>query len=389
MNSRFDAIVVGGGPAGAAAGHVLAASGMSVAIVDRAVFPRDKLCGGALSERSEAIFKSIFGAAWDAAIETVANGIAFYHNNQFLNRVDNYRPIYFTSRRNFDNCLLELAARRGATVLQGVPVSSIDRRLSTVSLANDRVLRADFIIGADGVNSRIAKVLGLNAGDSPDLALGLELEVPRDEMKRQPSAPEIYFGVVRWGYGWVFPGRTSFNVGVVGLLNKNPDLQVRFDSFLCNVCGVIPRLKWKGHHIPFGSFRRRPGLGNILLAGDAAGLVEPVTGEGIAFAMLSGKCAAEGIIEAAASGNPGDACKFYRLRYEKITRLMSQAKIMRRLIFPEMTQRLFTKVLSRSRGAIRQYMDLLAGDIGYADYAKYLLRKVASRALDELGITGL
>ena len=375
MTHRFDAIIVGGGPAGSAAAHVVAASGMNVAVVDRATFPRDKLCGGLLSERSEAVFKSIFGQAWGPTIETIASGVVFYHKDRYLNRLEWHRRVYFTSRSQYDTYLLELAAKRGARILQGTAVSSIDPQSRTVSLADGRQLHADFVIGADGVNSRIAKQTVRSKPGRNASAFGLEVDLPGDLLRRSVSAPEIYFGVVRWGYGWIFPKRDSITLGIAGLLPDNRDLRPDFEKFLRQVCGYLPEVRCKGHPIPFGNYLRTPGRAAVLLAGDAAGLVEPVTGEGIAFAMLSGKYAAEAILQAASSGDPDSALDFYLLEYQRIVALLRQAKWMRYLLFPALSEKLFVRVLSRSQTVIKKYMDLLAGDIDYTDYFSFVVRK--------------
>lgn len=375
LNTRFDTIVVGGGPAGSAAAHTIAAGGMSVAVVDRAVFPRDKPCGGLLSERSERIFKGIFGQAWGPAIETTANGVVFYHGDRLLSRLDYYGRVYFTSRSHYDTYLLELAAKRGARILQNAAVSSIDPQNCAVFLANHPPLRADFIIGADGVNSRIPKQINCSNRSRRALALGLEIELPRGLLKRPVEAPEIYFGIVKWGYAWVFPKKNSITIGIAGLLKDNRDLKPHFEQFLRQICGYVPNIEFKGHPIPFGSYLRIPGHRSVLLAGDAAGLVEPVTGEGIAFAMLSGRYAAEAVLQAASGGDPNAALGFYLPEYHRITDLLRQAKWMRYLLFPSISEKLFVRVLPGSQTVIKKYMDLLAGKIDYTDYFSFIAKK--------------
>ncbi len=148
-----------------------------------------------------------------------------------------------------------------------------------------------------------------------------------------------------------------------------------FKNFLRQRFGEIPAGKIKGHHIPFGDFRRVPGRDHILLCGDAAGLVEPITGEGIAFAMQSGHLAAEAIREAAAAGNPAAALGFYQPRYETIAASFRHANRLRHFLFPRASQNLFSKILPRTASIPRRHLDLMADEITYADYGKFLLRK--------------
>jgi len=377
LDQKYDVLVVGGGPAGSAAAHVLSESGMNVGVIDKAIFPRNKLCGGLLTQRSQAVFKSVFGEAWGPAIETVADGIVFYYRDRLLNQLDSYKRVFFTSRPNYDTYLLELAEKKGARLFQGMDVSSMDLQSRTVFLADGRSIKADFIIGADGVNSRISRQIETSPDRSRTLALGLECELPRDMLRRPVESPEIYLGIARWGYGWVFPKKNTITIGLAGLLNTNKSLRAQFEQFLKQICGFQPEIPYGGHHIPFGHYLDNPGRGATLLVGDAAGLVEPVTGEGISFAMLSGKYAGEAVIRAAAQGNPDTAMQFYLEGYRKITSLLKQAKWMRYLLFPEVPQRLLIRALPQSQSIMKRYMDLIAGEIDYADYLSLIFKKLA------------
>jgi menaquinone-9 beta-reductase len=369
-------VVIGGGPAGSAAAHIMSGTGMNVAVIDKAIFPRNKLCGGLLTERSQAVFKSIFGEGWEPAIETVSDSIAFYYRDRFLNQLDSYRRIYFTSRPNYDTFLLDLAAKNGARIFQGRIVSSIDLQNRTIILADGQKIQADFIIGADGVNSRVCKLIAGSRDRRRTLAFGLECEIPRDLLKRSVQSPEIYLGIARWGYGWVFPKKNSVTVGLAGLLNSNSSLRSNFEQFLRQICGFLPGIPYEGHHIPFGHYLNMPGRAATLLVGDAAGLVEPVTGEGIAFAMLSGRYAGEAVVKAAEQGDPNAALDFYLVGYRKITSLLKQAKWMRYLLFPEISQKLLVKALPHSQSIMKKYMDLIAGDIDYVDYFSHIFKRL-------------
>jgi len=236
-------------------------------------------------------------------------------------------------------------------------------------------LRGDFIIGADGAISRTAASLGLSLRKD-SLAVGLEIDYPRQGPLADLAKPEIHFGIIRWGYGWVFPKKDSLTVGIAGLAKKNPDLRYGFQSFLKHICHCVPDIRWRGHPIPFRDFRLRPGIGNILLAGDAAGFVEPVTGEGIAFAMESASHAAHAILDAAGQGDPRGAWKHYQRRCEELVRFLSQAERMRYLVFSAISERLFAKAIERSKSVIYRYMDLAWDEMDYADYFRFLVKKL-------------
>ena len=376
MNS-YDAVIIGAGPGGSAAAYILAGAGLRVALVEKESFPRDKLCGGLLSQRSEKIYKSIFGDQWHKVYEYEASGARFFHNLKFLNEISNYRKIYFTRRTDFDHHLVRLAIAKGADLFERTVARSIEQENALVRLSNGTAMRADFIIGADGAISTVARNLGIPL-HKKSFAVGLETELPRLGEKADLALPEIHIGAARWGYGWVFPKTDTLTVGVAGLVRKNPDLKNSFYTFLGKICPEARDLKWKAHPIPFRNFMRRPGRQNVLLIGDAAGLVDPVTGEGIALAMQSASYAAQAIINAAAIGDPKSAMEHYQKKYDKTVGFLSHAQWMGYLVFPQLSQKLLARVLAGSANVIRRFMDLLADEMDYADYSRFLLGKMGS-----------
>ncbi len=372
-NPQFDAIVVGAGPAGSSAAFSLASAGMRVALIEKARFPREKLCGGLLSERAEKVYQGIFGDGWHQSYELMASGMRFFYQARWINELRNHRKIYFTTRSKFDGHLVQLATGKGAMFYDGVGVRAVELQPGCVRLENGDQMTGAFIVGADGTSSRVARSLGLLMPKS-NLAAGLEIELPRSGTRAGLDLPEIHFGMVRWGYGWVFPKKNSLTVGIAGLVQKNHDLRKNFQHFLEELFPDRPEMTWKGHPIPFGNFMRQPGKANVLLAGDAAGLVEPVTGEGIAFAMQSGGFAAQSILEAAGEGFPERALDHYRVKHGSIVRHFGHAKWMRYLVFPSTSERTLAKVLARSHSMARQFMNLMAGEMDYMDYLTFLLK---------------
>jgi geranylgeranyl reductase family protein len=366
---NFDVVIAGCGPAGSAAAHVLCSAGMKVALIDKCVFPRDKLCGGLLSTRARSVFEGIFGNAWGPAIESETYGVRFFGRNGLLNSVGSSYPLYQTSRFTFDAYLLELAAKKGPEMVHGASVASVDRERNQVILKNGTVFRSDFIIGADGVTSRVRSSLFPGPFDKNAHALCLQTEVPRDWVRERKSLPEIYFGFVRWGYAWVFPKKDSLNIGMGGSYSVNREMKQLFTDFFRHVVGRDPQ-HIKGHYISFGNYLKTPGRGNILLTGDAAGLMDPLTGEGISFALLSGRFAAESILQAAQRGVPGKAYDFYKSRYYSIVRFFSPAKLMRYFVFPRFSEARLLKALPRAAVLFENYLALLAGQTSYYGFAR-------------------
>jgi len=376
LKSTYHVIIVGAGPAGSAAAYTLASAGLDVCLIDKSVFPRNKLCGGLLTLRSWKIYNQIFKTDWAPTILNTSRGIDFYYRNRFLCSVDDYSSLFSTQRSIFDMFLVQQAKGKGAVFLQGMPVKTVDIQSSSVRLQNGKILKAAYIIGADGANSILARSLPGNSFNKKNMALGLEMEVPILEKYNKRNQPEIYFGIVNWGYGWVFPKKETFTVGIGGSLKKNKDIRNVFKHFLKQRFGDVPRGNIKGHFLPFGNYHPKPGCNNVLLCGDAAGLVEPITGEGIAFAMQSGHYAAQAVLYATNQNNPQSAYRHYLEKYHQITRLFKYANVMKYFIFPKISEKIFINTLPKTRTVPRKQMDLMADAIDYKDYVKFLLKKL-------------
>ena len=194
--------------------------------------------------------------------------------------------------------------------------------------------------------------------------------------------PHIYFDVMPWGYGWVFPRGDTCSIGVGGLVRKGTDFRATLRELVGMTCteGTWDRLKVQGFSLPFGNFGRTPGRKGILLIGDAAGLAEPVTGEGISFAVESAGLAARAIGDAFAAGEPASAGRRYTKLYRKaLYPQFNQARWARLLLYPRLTLPLAMHALSRNPDRIRWFFEVSSGGISYAEYTRRMLRSIIFR----------
>ena len=286
---RFDAIVVGAGPAGSAAAHRLASAGASVLLLDRARFPRDKPCGGGITVRAVPLLPEPV----DAVVEDRATRVRLRAGYRGGFERESRQPlVLLTQRARLDAFLAERAAAAGADFRDGVRVESAEG--TTVRLAGGGAAGGDLLIGADGANGVVARSLGL--AERVEHGVALEGNAPHDSAYR--STLLLEFGVVPGGYGWLFPKGDHVNVGVGGWGSEGPRLRDHLGR-LCAAYGLrADRLTAvRGHRLPM----RHPGTvlarGRAAVVGDAAGLVDPFSGDGIYEALLSAKLAARAALD--------------------------------------------------------------------------------------------
>jgi geranylgeranyl reductase family protein len=292
---RFDVLVVGAGPAGSAAAMHLARGGARVLLADKARFPRDKPCGGGLTGRA------LRHAPCD--VEPVVEHVVdrFVLRAGYGPRVAraSRRPlIRMTQRRRLDLHLAEQAAAAGADFRDEVRVEELTLEdASVTAVVGGSPVLASFVVGADGANGLVARAAGL--GDGIVRGVALEGNVPWGTLDPAPyrRTAWVELGVVPGGYGWVFPKGDHANLGVGGWMGEGPHLRAHLDR-LARMHGLDPGAltNVRGHRLPMRRLGGPAGRGRVLLVGDAAGLVDPLSGDGIYEAFVSARLAAEAIL---------------------------------------------------------------------------------------------
>ena len=287
---RFDAIVVGAGPAGSATAIRLARGGASVLLLDRARFPRDKPCGGGLTGRAVRELP----VDVTPVVEDVVHAfeVRLRYRKRFERR--SAEPlVLMTQRRRLDAFLGAQAAEAGAVFRDGVTLGGLTVGPDGATLrVGSALVGAPVLVGADGVNGSVARAAGLGGGRMYGIALEGNGPLPAGQAGRAT----IELGVVPGGYGWVFPKADHANYGVGGWAAAGPQLREHLRR-LCDVHGVdyAGLAGLHGRRLPI----RRTTVaarGPVILVGDAAGLVDPLSGDGIYEALLSARLAADAVL---------------------------------------------------------------------------------------------
>lgn len=369
----YDLVVIGSGPGGAAAARTGIARGLSVALIDRKIFPREKLCGGLFTGRSEKALRQIFDLGISDDLFLTSDHMRFSADGEVLADLKNAPPVHLTMRRQLDEMLHNAAVDAGAEPILGQGVAEIDEASHTITLKDGQTIGYAVLIGADGVNSSVARHLFGRPFDPDTIGFGLEIESPKTNSR--DGAVEVDFDAANWGYGWSFPKRRSLTVGVGGINSCNSDMKRNMARYVA-LTGSDQEMKYKGQFLPFGDYKTSPGRNDVLLVGDAAGLVDPITGEGIALAMESGFHAAQAAADALQLKDPTRAYGLYLKRIRPIHRSLRQAKQWRLIMFPALMQGSFKTAFRKGSSLQRRYLDLLAGDADYGDLRLALIRRI-------------
>jgi geranylgeranyl reductase family protein len=274
----YDVAIVGAGPAGSTAAYHLATAGASVLLLDKATFPRDKPCGGGVTGRAARLLPFSIEPVVEDVVERLECGLRYRHR---FTRQARGPLAYMTQRRRLDHFLLQQAVEAGAELREG-------------ETADVRELDARIVIGADGCNGRSAKQLGLADG----VVHGVALEANYPYERRYAGAMVLEIAVIRGGYGWIFPKGDHVNVGVGGNGEEGPRLRAELRR-MCETYGIDPDAarETRGYRLPL----RLPGTqlarGRTAVIGDAAGLVDPFSGDGMYEAFLSARLVGDAALE--------------------------------------------------------------------------------------------
>jgi geranylgeranyl reductase family protein len=287
----YDVIIVGTGPAGAILGYELARKGVDVLILEKERLPRHKPCAGGITVKTAKLL--------DFDIRPVARDVVYgaravYKGNRAFSRSYTKPLVYMVMRDEFDYLLAQRAREAGAVLIDDEKVCEIDAIAPGVNVVTTRnAFTARILAGADGARSTVAFKLGLMQDINFGIGLEAEISVSSQRLVQWERLMGLSLGHIRGGYGWVFPKKDHLSVGVGGPLRQAKRLKSGYQALLKSYdLESHSVIRLKSHYLPV----RRKGMAiqskRCLLLGDAAGLVDPLTGEGIYNAIRSAQIAA-------------------------------------------------------------------------------------------------
>ncbi len=293
VGAQWDVAVVGAGPGGLAAAHAAASAGARTIVLERAEHPRYKTCGGGLIGTSLAVAEPRISVP---ARDTVA-AVTFTENGRraFTRRSPGRSVLTMVRRDDFDFAWYRAALAAGAEVRQHAQARALDQdaEAARVTLADGEVVTARCVIGADGSAAISSRHVGVTF-DQQDL--GLEVEVAATAADRAAYRGRVLldWGPVPGSYGWVFPKDDELTVGVIMAKGRGAQTKKYLADLLAGL-GLADRrvVRDSGHLTRCRRADAPLRRGRVLVVGDAAGLLEPWTREGISYALRSGTWAGE------------------------------------------------------------------------------------------------
>ncbi len=293
MSARemYDAIVAGGGPGGATAAYYLGEARRRVLVLEKETFPRYKACGGATSIR---LLKE-FPFTFDPVIESTVKAVSYAYKGEAVTFPIPKCPIRMTMRADLDEYLLRQAR---AEVHMGEALVSAVEEKDRVIVTTSKGIQYEgrYLVGADGPSSIVARALDLRRKKTLLGAIEVEALVPEEVFSLYKDTSVFIFGEIAMGYLWIFPKAGHLSVGIGALRPRPGELQSTLLRVMERYHIPMQGAKMHGHPVPIHIRREKISTARAMLVGDAAGLVDPMSGEGIRYAIQSGRMAAKAII---------------------------------------------------------------------------------------------
>jgi len=389
---NYDLVVCGAGPAGATAAAEAAKAGLKVALLEKQFLPRHKTCGGGIPMVMQSSLRDLVPEAFVESQVTYMRH-TWNFDDAYLAPinppgVDRQLLLWMVQRSIFDNALAQRAVRSGAELRDGLAVRSLEVESDGIKVSaqdiktgSHFVAKAKYVIGADGANGVTVKSTRLR--QNPAIALAMEIEHPHHwgdgHPELRPDVAHLEYGAIKRGYAWIFPKADHLNIGA-GVFRPDRkdarsnrtlrvDLQRTIFEYVEAMGLQIDRDKARFHAHPLPTWQGKEPLheGRILLVGDAAGLINPLFGDGILHAVKSGTIAAQCLADAAADQYTN------RIHAEFATNF--DAALTLAQVFYQWTGACY-KYGVKSEKATRMATQLLCGELLFSDMAGRAMRRL-------------
>lgn len=369
----YQVIIIGAGPAGAYLAYLLSSQGIAVLLLEKEQLPRDKPCGGGITPRVIKLLDFDLNPVIEDAIHSMVITNRFTHPIKFTTA----QPIaYMVSRERFDSFLVDKATRAGAEVRDGVRVDRINQAGDKVAVYSGGVeWQGEILVGADGAFGIVSRTLGLDRERLHFVTLDRQVAVSEERLRLNRGTVKIDFGLVPEGYAWVFPKAGCLSIGMGSMACRGDKLKVLLEAVikeegLERLPGTDSKRGWV---IPLNPELNELHCGRALVVGDAAGLADSFTGEGIFAALYSSHLAAEIIAEQIKRPVPDLQGYTDRVK-DKMEPELSGALRVTRWFYP--VSYLAHKVLQRRPELFTEFIHLTAGDLTYEEFFEFSRRSL-------------
>ena len=352
-------LIIGAGPSGASCAIRLMQAGIDCLLIDRQQFPRPKLCAGLFTHKSQDALRYL---VQEENYNNCMNQTVTSHESKFRLFKDPHHlmvectpdePVTLVDRQEFDQWLVNHYIGLGGQFRDNTQLQSVDF-VNQEATFDTVTVHYDYLIAADGANSTIERLLSKTCPDTfkrkRESTLCLEINVDRSDLDM--DGVNIYFNVVPKSYAWVFAKGDKTCIGMCKLPEQDFDINQTMRHFIADL-GVKNAEKYplRGAMLPIGNYMERPVHWNTLFVGDAAGLVEPLTGEGIFYAIQSGIDAAEAI-----EAN-GTTSAIYINKVKRLTALIDKGQKYQSMLESPKLSSLFFRHCHKHPGFIRHFYD--------------------------------
>ena len=356
MERRYDTVIIGGGPAGMACGITLKAAGAEPIIIERSTFPRNKTCAGLVTAKTYRLIQELFGGEADGGLFCCSSEhVRLFRRTDLLVDAPLERPVRLVNRRGFDSALADRYKALGGDILEGERNIQIDYDSRLITLTGGDTVRYERLLFADGALSMSRRLTGEG---KDELAFGIEVYVPHDLLP--VDSVDLYFGYLNTGYAWVFPHGDTVCIGAADLYRKGADYRAVLEGFLHDLGVSADDLKYIGAFLPYGKAVSQDALpDNIMLLGDAAGLTDPISGEGLYMAMQSG------IYAARALSDPEPKSSYLR-NIAPLTDVVREGKKVQKALYSPIPHSIFMHKVRGNKRIVSYFFENMVEEYRYA-----------------------